>query len=91
MSEIRPDSGLPDLEHKFDHKLELWGGMLLARIESMLIARIDASEQRLLAELARHTRAIQESMTGQISVIDEKYADLPGRVSWLELAAGKPP
>ena len=44
-------------------ELEIWGGALLARIES--------SEQRLLIELARHTGAIQESMSKQISVIDE--------------------
>jgi len=50
-------------------ELELWGGALLARL--------DAVEHRLLAELARHTRATFESMSTQISVIDEKYADLP--------------
>jgi flagellar biosynthesis/type III secretory pathway chaperone len=60
----------------FDQKLELWGGALLARITE--------SEQRLLTELGRHTRAIQEAMTAQISVIDEKYADLPARVRRLE-------
>src|SRR5262245_49092404 len=36
-------------------ELELWGGALLARIES--------SEQRLLTELGRHTKAIEESMS----------------------------
>jgi len=61
-------------------ELELWGGALLAR----LLERIDRSEQRLLAELARHTRASYEDMSTQISVIDEKYADLPPRVSKLE-------
>ena len=61
-------------------ELELWGGALLAR----LLDRIDSSEQRLLAELARHTRASYEDMSTQISVIDEKYADLPPRVSKLE-------
>jgi hypothetical protein len=50
-------------------ELDLWGGALLARME--------ASEQRLLAELARHIKAAFESMSTQISVIDEKYADLP--------------
>lgn len=68
------------LEQKLDQKLnaalEIWGGALLARIAE--------SEQRLLAELARHTRAVYESMTGQISGIDEKYVDLPPRVSRLE-------
>jgi hypothetical protein len=50
-------------------ELELWGGALLARL--------DAIEHRLLAEVARHTKATFESMSTQISVIDEKYADLP--------------
>ena len=38
----------------------------------------------LREELARHTRASYEDASTQISVIDEKYADLPGRVSRLE-------
>jgi hypothetical protein len=45
---------------------------------------IEGMEQRLLAELARHTGAIQEWMSKQISIIDEKYADLPSRVTQLE-------
>ena len=59
-------------------KAELWWGALLARI--------DSGEQRMLTELARHARAIQETISTQVSVIDEKYADLPGRVSRLEAA-----
>ena len=71
-------------------ELEMWGGALLARIQSgermlvRLLERIDLSEQRLLAELARHTRASYEDMSTQVSIIDEKYADLPLRVSQLE-------
>jgi hypothetical protein len=49
-----------------------------------LRAQIEASEQRLLTELARHVRAIQEALSTQISVIDEKCADLPVRVKRLE-------
>jgi hypothetical protein len=67
------------------------GGALLARIDSherrlaeQFREGIASSEQRLLAELARHTRAIQESMSTQISVVDEKYDDLPARVRRLE-------
>jgi chromosome segregation ATPase len=62
--------------------LEIWGGALLARIES--------GQQRMLAELARHAKAIQEAMSTQISAIDEKYADLPARVSRLETAVFVP-
>jgi hypothetical protein len=68
-------------------ELELWGGALLARIESgekRMIELMGGMEQRLLAELARHSRANAESLSAQISVVDEKYADLPDRVKQLE-------
>jgi hypothetical protein len=87
--ELREELGvlrteLAALRTQFDEKLDLWGGALMARIES--------SERRLLAELARHTRAIEESIMGRIAVVDEKYADLPGRVEQLEANAGvRPP
>jgi len=61
-------------------ELELWGGALLARMTE----RMESLEQRLLVELASHTKAISESMSAQIAVIDEKYADLPPRASRLE-------
>lgn len=98
-------------EVRLEQKLEMWGGALLARIESgerriesgeqrlieriesgeqRLLDRIDSSERRLLAELARHTRASYEEMSTQISVIDEKYADLPPRVSRLEIKVFPP-
>jgi hypothetical protein len=34
--------------------------------------------------LARHTSAIAESLSKQITVIDKKYADLPPRVTRIE-------
>jgi chromosome segregation ATPase len=92
------------LEEKLEQKLalvatkaelEIWGGALLARIESgdqrlarieRVLERIDGSEQRMLAELARHTRASYEDASTQISAIDDKYADLPARVSQLEVS-----
>jgi hypothetical protein len=67
---------------RLDEKLEAWGGALLARIES--------GEQRMLAELARHAKAIQEALSTQGSAIDEKYADLPRRVRRLEAAVFEP-
>jgi hypothetical protein len=74
----QPCAGLPRTIHGLlsgaaKVELEIWGGALLARIES--------GEQRMLTELARHTRAIQEAMATSISVIEEKYADLSTRVS----------
>jgi exonuclease VII large subunit len=72
----RLDQKFERLDQKFEHleirletRLDLWGGALL---------------ERLMTELARHTRASQEAMSTEISVIDEKYADLPARVTRLE-------
>jgi len=65
-----------ELKSEFRQDLEIWGGALMARM--------DAQEQRLYAELARHTNAVLERMSTMISTIDEKYADLPGRVNRLE-------
>ena len=60
------------LEHRIDE------------LGHQMIKHIEGSEQRLLTELARHAQAIQEAMSTHISVIDEKYADLPARVKRLE-------
>jgi hypothetical protein len=68
----------PRLDQKLDEKLGLWGGALRAQI--------DASEQRLLTELARHVRAFQEAMSTLIAAVDDKYTDLPARVTQLESA-----
>jgi hypothetical protein len=70
------DHRFEQFEQKFDEKLGLWGGALRAQIE--------ASERRLLAELGRHVRAIQETLSTQVSAVDETYADLPARVKRIE-------
>jgi plasmid stabilization system protein ParE len=46
--------------------------------------QIQQTEQRLLAELARHTSAVHEAMRTQIKAGTEPFDDLPGRVSRLE-------
>jgi TolA-binding protein len=46
--------------------------------------QIQQSEQRLLAELARHTSAVYEGMRTQIKASTEPLDDLPGRVNRLE-------
>ena len=74
------DNKLDLLDRKFDNKLDLWGGALLARIAE--------SEKRVLNELARHTQAVFESMTTQISAVDEKYKHLPERTVRLEAEVG---
>jgi len=74
-------------------RIETWEQRLLARIEAgeqRLLERMDGFEQRLLTELARHTGAIYEAMSAQISVMDDKYADLPARVSQLEVTVFRP-
>jgi hypothetical protein len=52
--------------------------------------QIQQTEQRLLAELARHTSAIHEAMRTEIKASIEPLADLPGRVSRLEAAVFGP-
>lgn len=52
--EIRLEQKLAHLATKAE--LEAWGGALLARIES--------GEQRMLTELARHAKAIQDAVDG---------------------------
>ena len=54
------------------------------RLRDDLGVRIYESEQRLHEDLAMLAKAHQESMATLISVIDEKYADLPARVKRLE-------
>jgi len=76
------DQKIERLEQKLDERLGLWGGGLLAQIQ--------ASERRVLAELARHLRAFQEAMLTQVSAIDDKYADLPARVTQLEATVFQP-
>jgi len=87
-------------EQKLDHlatkvrvELEIWGGALLARIEAGERRQPEwaaSLEQRLLTDLARHTKAACEMMAMQISAIDDKYAELPGRVSRLEATVFPP-
>jgi hypothetical protein len=77
--EIRLEQKLEEkLEQKLEEKLE----QKLAHVATK--ADLEIWGGALMAELARHTKAVQESMSTQVSVIDEKYADLPGRVNRLE-------
>ena len=54
-----------------------------ARFEA-IDARFEETETRMSAEMARHARAIEESVRTQIVALDDKYKDLPARVSALE-------
>ena len=44
-----------------------------------------------MAELARHTRSMEENLRTQIVAVDDKYARLPARVEKLEHAVFTPP
>jgi hypothetical protein len=46
--------------------------------------------QQLQIDLARHINALHESMMTMLRSHDEKYTDLPGRVSRLESAVFTP-
>jgi hypothetical protein len=52
--------------------------------------QIQQTEQRLLAELARHTSAIHEATRAEIKACFEPLADLPGRMSRVEAAVFGP-
>jgi hypothetical protein len=61
-------------------ELEIWGGALMARMD----AQLDGLRRDLRSDLARHANAIFESAQAMIRAIDDKYTDLPGRVTRLE-------
>ena len=89
--EIRLDQKLDKFEERLEQKLEQKLAHLVTkadfeqRLAQMATkADLDIWGQQLLMELARHTKAIQEALSVQVSVVDEKYADLPKRVNRLE-------
>jgi chaperonin cofactor prefoldin len=98
--EIRLEQKLDQkLEQKLDQKLahmatkadlEIWGGALHMAMKTNFEIWGGALFERLLTELARHVKAVQESLPIQVSAIDDKYADLPARVSHLEAAVFAP-
>jgi chaperonin cofactor prefoldin len=73
--EAATKADLAQLATQMATNLDLWGGALF---------------ERLLTELARHIKASQEALSTQISTFDNKYADLPARVSHLETAVFAP-
>jgi hypothetical protein len=74
-------------EQRLYERIESGEQQLSERIKSseqQLSERIDRTAQELHVDLARHATALYESMATLISASDEKYEDLPGRVSRLE-------
>jgi hypothetical protein len=89
--ERRLDKRIDELGQRLDERIDELGQRLDKRIDGVeqrlradLGKHIDEAEQRLHADLAMFAKAHQESMATLISVIDEKYADLPARVKRLE-------
>jgi hypothetical protein len=79
---------------RLDAKIEALGSRLDAKIDALrhdMTARFDASSREMAAtfdalslELARHANRILDSTREMVGVIDEKYNDLPRRVTTLE-------
>jgi hypothetical protein len=69
--------------------LEIWGHALRAELFTQLAGLGDRIALQLSGELARHARASHEASLAEVRVVDEKYADLPGRVATLEQARTK--
>jgi chromosome segregation ATPase len=58
----------------------------LGREMKAVRGEMKAMERRLMAELARLTRVGQEWLADQVRVVDDKYKELPPRVTRLEAA-----
>src|SRR6185295_477676 len=52
--------------------------------KEFLEERLESMAKKLSEELAQHVRSIEETFRKQLSVFDDKYTDLPGRVKRLE-------
>lgn len=89
------------LDAKLDAKLSTFAGAIFAAIRASkdelkqelrheIVQVVAASERRLMAELGAHTRASTEELASRVSVVDEKYQDLPERVARLEALTPAP-
>ncbi|MDB4954162.1 MAG: hypothetical protein JWO36_1731 [Myxococcales bacterium] len=82
------DHKVTALDHKvtaLDHKVDG-----LAQQVTGLSQQVADLPKQLSAELAQHVHVIGEQFRAQISVVDEKYQDLPRRVDKLETAVSAP-
>ena len=98
LSNERMDKKLELSNERTDRNLGLWGGALRAEMHefraelraefaSFVTAverAISVSHATLSSELARHVSAILEASRREVTVVDEKYSDLPARVLRLE-------
>lgn len=55
-----------------------------ARLVETIQTSVSASESRLMVEIGRAARVAAEEQRRELGVLDDRYRDLPGRVSALE-------
>ena len=81
---------LAEMEGRLATKVEL--AEMEGRLVASLATKVELAEMeaRLMRELGAHTRASNEEMTAKVAILDEKYADLPARVSALESLGPSP-
>jgi hypothetical protein len=87
----------PVTRRELHEALDIWAGAIMSQMSAQLAAQtahltaeIAASEQRYRDELARHVRASEKNMRTWIAGLDDKYRDLPARVSKLEVKVFAP-
>ena len=76
-----------------DAKVELHGAiaMVMKHIDARFVdydKKVRAMFAETSKELAQHTQAILEAVRTMAKAVDDKYSDLPGRVSRLEAERG---
>jgi hypothetical protein len=72
---------------KFEGKVDAKLARLDAKIDAVcgaLLSRMDAMMSEMRAEMARQTKAAMEWALEQFRAVDDRYADLPRRVTRLE-------
>jgi hypothetical protein len=72
------------LEAKLDAKLGAFEARIDAKLDAKLDSKIEAMGARFSAELAQHTNRILDAVYEITGAVDEKYSDLPARVTRLE-------
>ena len=74
----------PVTKGELNAALEIWGGALLARIDDVRREIIGEVGRMLRDELAQAVLSFGEWTASNIRALDDKYRDLPARVTRLE-------
>lgn len=77
------------IEARIDARLEAHRAETRAELQAIRTDLRDM-EGRLHDELARHSSANRDELTGRVNVVDEQYRDLPARVTRLEATVFAP-